>query len=114
MPPRFARGNRDKNEPQITEVLRRMNVRHVLLPEGSGADLLVYLSPLYLIEVKNPEVPKSDQKLSKLEEETKEYCEQWKIPYYVVMTPEDMAKIINDWIENSPIRRRNESAEFSK
>ncbi len=101
MPPRFARGNRDKNEPQITEVLRRMNVRYVLLPEGAGADILVYLSPLMLVEVKNPNVPKSDQELSSLEKEVQEYCKERNIPYHVVKQPEEMAAIVNEWIERN-------------
>lgn len=103
MPPRFARGNRDKNEPLITEVLRRMNVVYALLPEGAGADLLVYLSPLYLVEVKNPNVPKSDRKLTDKELEVQAYCEERKIPYYVVETPEEMADIVKDWIEKQGV-----------
>lgn len=100
MPPRFARGNRDKNEPLITEVLRRMNVMYVLLPEGAGADLLLYLSPLTLVEVKNPNVPKSDRRLTEKELEVQAYCREWNIPYHVVETPEQMAEIVNKWIEN--------------
>lgn len=99
MPPRFARGNRDKNEPQITEVLRRMNVMYVLLPEGAGADLLLYLSPLALVEVKNPNVPKADRKLTDKELEVQAYCKEMNIPYHVVETPQEMADVVKDWIE---------------
>lgn len=98
-PNRWARGNRDKNEPLITEVLRRYNVDYCLLPEGAGADILVYLSPLMLIEVKNPDVPESDRKLTAREMEIKDLCDQFANPYHVVETPEEMAKIIGNWIE---------------
>lgn len=108
MPPRFARGNRDKNEPLITEVLRRMNVEYVLLPEGAGADILLYLSPLALVEVKNPNVPKSDQKLTKRELEVQAFCSVMKIPYHVVLMPEEMAQIVKDWIERSDYERRKQ------
>lgn len=98
-PNRWARGNRDDNEKFITEVLRRMNVEYCLLPEGAGADILVYLSPLMLIEVKNPDVPNSDRKLTQRELEIQDLCDQFDNPYHVVETPEEMAKIIGDWIE---------------
>jgi hypothetical protein len=98
MSKRFARGNRDRNEPLITEYLRRANVRYVLLPEGAGADLLLYLSPLMLVEVKNPDVRKSDRELTEIELEVQEHCKQYDIPYHVVCTPEEMAEIVNRWI----------------
>ena len=98
-PNRWARGNRDDNEKFITEVLRRMNVMYCLLPEVAGADLLVYLSPLMLVEVKNPDVPKSDRKLTPRELEVQDLCNQFGNPYHVVETPEEMAKIVGDWIE---------------
>lgn len=99
MPNRFARGHRDRNEPQITEVLRRCNVRYALLPEGCGADILLYLGPLELVEVKNPSVPKADRELTETEKETQAYCKENQIPYHVVLTPEEMADVINQWIE---------------
>ena len=96
---RHKRGNRDKNEKFITEFLRRANVRYSLMPEGVGADLLVFLSPLALVEVKNPEVPKSDRGLTETELEVKLHCEEMDIPYFVVETVEEMQTIINNWIE---------------
>jgi len=99
MPNRFARGHRDKNEPRITEYLRRANVVHYLLPEGAGADILLYTSPMMLVEVKNPEAPKADQKLTGKEKEIKEHCDETGIPYHIVFSPEEMAKIINNYIE---------------
>jgi len=97
-PNRWARGNRDKNEPLITEILRKMNVDYCLLPEGAGADILVYLGPLMLIEVKNPDVPKYDRRLTERELEVQDICGQFGNPYHVVETPEEMAKIVGDWI----------------
>lgn len=99
MPPRHARGNRDKNEPLITEYLRRANVKYFLLPEGAGADILLYLCPMMLVEVKNPDVPPSDRELTDAEKDTANHCHDVGIPYWVVTTPEQMASIINTHIE---------------
>lgn len=93
------RGNRDRNEKLITGYLRRANVRHQLLPPGFGADILLFIRPMYLIEVKNPDVPKSERGLTETELEVKLFCDEMKIPYHVVETPEEMAAIINKWIE---------------
>ncbi len=98
MPRRFARGNRDKNEPSITEYLRRANVRYCQLPEGAGADLLLYLAPMMLIEIKNPDVPKSERQPTELEAYTQVHCMDMGIPYHIVETPEEMATIVNAWI----------------
>lgn len=93
------RGNRDRNEKLITEYLRRANVRHQLLPPGFGADILIFICPMHLIEVKNPDVPKSERGLTETELEVKLFCDEMHIPYHVVETPEEMAAIINKWIE---------------
>jgi len=90
MPNRFARGNRDANEPLITEVIRRYNIRYGLLPEKFGADILLYVSPMALVEVKNPAYK---WKLTQGEQETQEYCQMMGIPYHVVETPEEMIAI---------------------
>lgn len=95
---RHTRGNRDDNEKQITEYLRRANVKYELMPEGVGADILLFLSPMRLVEVKNPNVPKSSRQLTQTEKEVMEYCQMMGIPYDVVETPEEMAEIINRWI----------------
>ena len=95
MPNRFARGHRDRNEPQITEYLRRANVVYCLLPEGAGADILLYTSPMMLVEVKNPNVPKTDQELTDKEKEIKAHCDKTGIPYHVVFSPEEISVIIN-------------------
>lgn len=98
MPPRHSRGNRDLNEKFITEYLRRANVRYTLLSEGAGADILIFLKPLILVEVKNPKQAPSAQLLTDAEKETKEYCDIMGIPYHIVKTPEEMAEIVNKWI----------------
>ena len=92
---RHTRGNRDKNEPLITEYLRRANVKYELLPEGFGADILLYISPMRLVEVKNPDVRKSDKELTEKEKEVQEHCLMLGIPYDVVETPEQLADILN-------------------
>lgn len=84
-----------------------MNVEYCLLPEGAGADILVYLSPLMLIEVKNPEVSEYDQRLSPRELEIQELCNNFGDPYHVVKYPEEMAKIIGDWIDKVEREARN-------
>lgn len=93
------RGSRDRNEKFITEYLRRANVKYELLPEGFGADILLFMSPMMLVEVKNPEVPEYDRGLTPKEKEVMEFCKEMRIPYHVVETPEEMADIVNEWIE---------------
>jgi hypothetical protein len=99
MPNRFARGHRDSNEPQITEYLRRANVMYCLLPEGAGADILLYISPMAFVEVKNPSVSKDKQELTDTEKEVQRHCAETGIPYHVIKSPEEMANIINQYIE---------------
>lgn len=74
-------------------------MRHFLLPEGFGADLLLLISPMQFVEIKNPDVPKADRQLTDKEREIKLFCDENKIPYAIVETPEEMAEIINKYIE---------------
>lgn len=104
MPPRHSRGHRDNNESEITDFLRRANIRYFLLPEGAGADILIYLRPMMLIEVKNPKRSPSAQALTETEKETQSFCLAMGIPYRVVKTPEEMASITNKWIEENSER----------
>lgn len=98
------RGSRDKNEKLFTEYLRRANVKHELLPEGFGADILLFIAPMHLIEIKNPDVPKSDRALTEKEKEVQEFCAEAGIPYFVVEQVEELAKIINDWIDKQEMK----------
>lgn len=110
---RHSPGSRDKNEKPITEYLRRANVLYFLLPEGAGADILLYTSPMMLIEIKNPDTRKDAQKLTEKEKEIQAHCKEIGIPYHVIFTPEEMAVVINQYIEHKdalrisrlPIRR---------
>lgn len=101
MPPRHSRGNRDDNEKYFTEYLRRANVNYFLLPEGAGADILVYLQPMPLFEIKNPKVAPSDRKLTEIEKNVMEHCDDYGIPYYVFETVEQMADVLNGYIETA-------------
>ena len=105
---RHSAGSRDKNEPLITEVLRRMNVEYFLMPEGAGFDILLFLAPMVCIEVKNPEQPPSARVLTPTEKARKEWCDELRIPYYVIETPEKMALIVGMWIEDSEDRDKED------
>jgi hypothetical protein len=98
MTSRHSAGSRDKNEAPITELLRRWNVRYWLMAEGAGFDILVFLSPMIALEIKNPDMPPSKRKLTDAEQECKEYCDAIGIPYYVVETPEEVVEILGKWI----------------
>lgn len=90
-------GKRDANEPQITAVLVAANVRYTYLKPGDGADLIVWTSPMLLVEVKNPAQPPSARKLTEAEERAQEYAKDRGIPYHVVCEPEEMARILAYW-----------------
>lgn len=92
----FSPGSRDKNEPEITKIIRTYKVDYVLLTEGAGADILLMTSPMTLIEVKNPSYK---WELTPKEKERQAYCNDLKIPYHIVETAEEMAEIINSWVE---------------
>lgn len=94
MPNRWSAGSRDKNEPLILAVIRRYGLEYLLMPEGMGFDVLVFLSPLVCIEIKNPDQPPSKRKLTEVEQKYKDLCARLDIPYFVVETPEAMAEII--------------------
>lgn len=103
MPNRHSAGSRDDNEPGILAVLKARSIKYFLLSEGAGADILVYISPLTLIEVKNPAYK---WELTKTEKAVKEFCDNLKNPYFVVETPEEMSRIIDDWFRSEGIYER--------
>jgi|SRR5262245_38569371 len=96
---RHSPGHRDANEKQFTEYLRRANVKYFLLPEGAGADILIYLQPMALFEIKNPAQPPSARTLTDTEKDTQEHCNERGIPYYVFETVEQMAAVLNHYVE---------------
>ena len=96
MPNRFAVGHRDLNEPLITAVLSRAGIEYILLREGDGADILVKDNPMYFVEVKNDSQPPSKRKLTDDEIRLQAECERNGIEFYVVLTPEQMAEIVNE------------------
>ncbi len=89
---RFDKGNRDKNEPLITEILNRFHIPYRKGSDADGYDLLVMTSPMMLIEVKNPENKYAT--ITDKENITQEYCISVGIPYHIVYTPEQMAEIL--------------------
>lgn len=91
----FSPGSRDKNEPGITEIIRAYHVPYGLLPEGFGADILLFTSPMTLIEVKNPSYKWT---LTDKEKERQAYCAENNIPYFVVQTQEEIAEIVHKWV----------------
>lgn len=93
----FQKGSRDDNEKGITEILRIRKIKYALLSEGDGADILIYISPMAFVEVKNPSY---EWEYTEKELEVQAYCKDLKIPYHTVETPEEMSKIIDDWIQS--------------
>lgn len=91
----FNVGNRDKNEPQITQVLDAAHLRYKLLPPGFGADILIFEPGLYFCEIKNPSVPPSKRKLTDDELSLQALCAATGTDYFVVLKAEEMVDIVN-------------------
>ena len=95
MPNRWSAGSRDKNEGPILEVIKRYGFDYLLMPEGMGFDVLVYLpGEMLQVEVKNPERPPSARVLTAVEQARREVSMRLDIPYFVIETPEGMAELI--------------------
>ena len=93
----FNKGHRDANEQAILDLLNARNVRFTMLGPGDGADLIVKIHPMVMVEIKNPQQPESKQALTECEQDERAYCTATGIPYAVVKTVDDMNKIINDY-----------------
>lgn len=92
MPRRAARI--DENQPDIVQVLRGVGASVQILSQvGQGCpDLLVgFRSVNWLLEVKNPNMPKSDQALTKDE---KAWHQDWQGQRAIVWTPQDALRVI--------------------
>lgn len=95
MSSRYSSGNRDKNEPLITEIIKRFHVPYITLSEGQGADLLLLTNPPAFVEVKNPEQPPNKRKLTDTEKATQEICKEKGIAYYVVLYSDQISDILS-------------------
>jgi hypothetical protein len=89
----FARGNRDKNERDITQILIRFQVPYVLMPPTAGFDLLVFSNGLECWEVKNKALKWS---LTHSEQERQMYCKRNGITYRVIETIEQAVEALNE------------------
>ena len=92
---RFAVGGRDLNEPLIIAVLLRAGIGYIQLREGDGADLIVKMNPLFFVEIKNPAQPPSRRRLTPDELRLQAECGKIGVAYFVIETPEEMARIVN-------------------
>lgn len=95
----YQKGKRDANEPEILEFLRARNVRYTQLAPGDGADLIVWISPMVLIEIKNPEQPPSKRRMTNDEYAACDYCTHNHIPYFVIETMDEISVILDRHFE---------------
>lgn len=93
----YNSGNRDANEADIRNVLDARNIRYTQFKPGDGADLLIWINPMEIWEIKNPDQPPSKRALTRCEQETLEYCKQAGIPYVVIDTVEAAADRLNKY-----------------
>ena len=98
----YNKGKRDQNEGEILRLLKSYNIKATQLPPGAGADLLIWMRPLFLVEVKNPAQPLCKRQLTSEEEEAMTLSEQIGIPYYVIETVDEMNELIGNYIRRMP------------
>lgn len=89
---KFSKDSRDKNEPLIVEVVKNFHVEFGYGGLGDGYDLVLYTSPMILIEVKNPD---RKWKLTPSEIHRRDYCKERGIPYHIVEYSDRMADILS-------------------
>ena len=87
-------GHRDANEPEFTQYFRAVHIAYRLLPPGFGADILVMTSPMWFLEIKNPEQRPSDRALTEDEANLQAHCLEQGIGYIVAQTVE----FVNEYI----------------
>lgn len=95
----FQTGKRDGNEKEIIALLNRRNVKYTQFKPGDGADLLIWIAPMELWEVKDPSQPLSKRMLTEAEMEARVYCENTGIPYIVITTVEEAVERLNMFFE---------------
>ena len=91
----YHTGNRDRNEAEIIRVVKAMGIRVTRLKPGDGADLLVWVRPIQVWEIKNPAQKPSDRLLTGNELEALDYCAREGIPYRVIETVDEAVAEIN-------------------
>ena len=100
----FKTGRRDANEKFIQELLNRRNVKWTQFKPGDGADLLIWIAPMELWEVKDPSQPPSKRELTDDENEARDYCKSTGIPYIVIETVEDANLRLNLFFDKNYLR----------
>ncbi len=93
----YNTGRRDANEDGIMELLKARNIRVTSFRPGDGADKLIWIDPMEVWEIKNPDQPPSKRKLTDDELEAQEYCARVGIPYIVIETIEDANERLNNY-----------------
>lgn len=82
----------DANQPEIVKALRKIGCSVFIVEHP--VDLLVgYQSRNYLIEVKNPDKPKSGQKKTKFQDD---FFKDWKGQVRIVRTAEEAIKLVTE------------------
>jgi len=84
----------DENQPEIVDTLRSAgaSVESLAAVSGGVPDLLVcYKDTLYLMEVKNPEKPKRDQRLTPAQVV---WHEKWCGTIHIIRTPFEALDVI--------------------
>jgi len=86
------RGNRiDTNQPAIVKAVRAVGAKWKPLTgdPNIGADgLILFRGTVYVCEIKDPAKPPSARKLTQNELDFQADCASAKIPYVVLLTPE--------------------------
>lgn len=91
----YKTGKRDANEKEINKILLARGVRWTDLKPGDGADKIIWIQPMEIWEIKNPDVRPSDRKLTDAEKIALEYCTRMKIAFCVIETQEDAVNRLN-------------------
>jgi Holliday junction resolvase len=91
-------GRVDQNQKQIVSALRKKGAVVLILSNVKNAfDLLVgYKGQLFIIEVKNGELPPSQRKLTKGELKCKAMFEAVGVTYHVIESVEQAINLINE------------------
>ena len=97
--PNHNTGKRDANEQSILNLLNARNVRWTQLRPGDGADLLIWIHPMEVWEIKNPAQPPSKRRLTDDEKDAMAYCLATRIPYVVIEDIETAAHRLNTYFD---------------
>lgn len=91
----------DRNQSEIVEILRRYGAAVIITSQLKNAfDILVgYNGKLFVMEIKDGELPPSKKRLTPGEQKCKDTLQKVKVNYYVVESPEQAIDIISKPIE---------------